>query len=311
MVSKKNKVIHSVKGTGTQLQQDAHAKGRFADNGELKYSLRSLSLYAPWIRNVYIVTDNQCPAWINREYVTIVDHKEIFPEFASLPCFSSRAIELCVHRIGNLSEHFLLFNDDCFLGSMVFPNDFFLEKGDPVLWVVKKKKKYRPKLLADDYPQMSAYRGADVFSRRLILKRYNKYLPYRVRHYPKPMLRTAMEEIWNMFPQDVERTLAGHFRKTNDLLIATFFSYFMIATQRGRLRTINGLRAVTDFLGGRVRHITANVGGQVFHKRMKQIKNQKPLTFCINDAEYSSDRDRKTIPEFLSAYFADKCFYER
>ena len=32
-------------------------KGRYADNDELKYSLRSVEAYAPWIRNVFIVTD--------------------------------------------------------------------------------------------------------------------------------------------------------------------------------------------------------------------------------------------------------------
>lgn len=40
-------------------QENIEAVGdiRFYDNEELKYSLRSLELYAPWINHVYIVTD--------------------------------------------------------------------------------------------------------------------------------------------------------------------------------------------------------------------------------------------------------------
>ena len=32
-----------------------NCKGRTADNDELKYSLRSVEMYAPWIRKIFIV----------------------------------------------------------------------------------------------------------------------------------------------------------------------------------------------------------------------------------------------------------------
>ena len=41
------------------------AAKRFADNDELKYSLRSLEKHAPWFRNVYIVTNGQIPIWLD------------------------------------------------------------------------------------------------------------------------------------------------------------------------------------------------------------------------------------------------------
>ena len=186
---KKKEIIDDLYGRSHLLKDDVASVGRFADNDELKYSLRSLALHASWINNVYIVTDNQCPRWINRDKVTIVDHNEIFPENASLPCFNSHAIELCIHRIKGLSEHFLLFNDDFFLGSAMHKYDVFKGNSDPVLWVLKKRKKYKNNLLSDKYMHMRTHRGADVYARRLILKKYNTYLPYRVRHYPKPMLR--------------------------------------------------------------------------------------------------------------------------
>lgn len=73
---------------------------RFDDKYELKFSLRSLEKYAPWIRHVYIVTNGQIPYWLNLDYegVTVISHEEIFPDALDLPTFSSPAIEQHIHR---------------------------------------------------------------------------------------------------------------------------------------------------------------------------------------------------------------------
>ena len=92
------------------LSRDAelNGKNRYANNDELKYSLRSIAMYAPWVRKVFIVTDNQVPAWLDTSNpkVRIVDHAEIMPA-ESLPCFNSSLIEHFLYKIPGLSEHFL------------------------------------------------------------------------------------------------------------------------------------------------------------------------------------------------------------
>ena len=77
-----------------------NCKGRYADNDELKYSLRSISLYAPWVHKIFIVTDNQIPEWLDttNPKIQIVDHKDIMPE-ESLPCFNSSLIEHFLYKI--------------------------------------------------------------------------------------------------------------------------------------------------------------------------------------------------------------------
>ena len=40
---------------------------RYRDNNELKYSLRSLVKYAPWVRRIFIVTADQVPSWLHLE----------------------------------------------------------------------------------------------------------------------------------------------------------------------------------------------------------------------------------------------------
>jgi hypothetical protein len=100
---------------------------RFVEFDELRYSLRSVERFAPWIRTIFIVTDNQVPAWLDRHSprVRIIDHQEIFPSSDWLPSFNSSAIESQLHRIPGLAEHFLFANDDMFFGQACRPEDFF------------------------------------------------------------------------------------------------------------------------------------------------------------------------------------------
>jgi hypothetical protein len=115
-----------------------HLKTRFLDNGELYYCVASLRKYAPWIRNIYVVTDNQVPDFLTPEiqkkyHIHIVDHKEIFKSYEwALPTFNSMSIETAIWRIPDLSERFIYLNDDFILCSPVDRNDFF-QNGNVVL----------------------------------------------------------------------------------------------------------------------------------------------------------------------------------
>jgi hypothetical protein len=100
---------------------------RFRDNGELRYSLRALEKHAPWVRRVFIVTDNQLPAWLDLENarVRVVAHSEFFANKSHLPTFSSPAIEANLVNIPGLADRFIYFNDDVLLGRAVWPEDFW------------------------------------------------------------------------------------------------------------------------------------------------------------------------------------------
>ena len=99
---------------------------RFYDNNELKYSLRSIEKYAPWFRNIYIVTNGQVPNWLNltNSRVKLIKHEEIFQNKTHLPTFNSAAIETHIHRIKGLSKYFVYFNDDLLLTKPIWPDDF-------------------------------------------------------------------------------------------------------------------------------------------------------------------------------------------
>ena len=61
----------------------------------------------------YLVTDNQIPNWLNlnNSHVQVIDHHEIIDD-QFLPTFNSNAILMNAYKIPNLSEHFMIIEDD-------------------------------------------------------------------------------------------------------------------------------------------------------------------------------------------------------
>ena len=107
--------------------QDEETSSRFQDNEEMRYSLRSVWNFAPWVRNIFVVTNGQIPSWLNLHHprLHVVPHSVIFRNSSHLPTFSSPAIEANLHRIPGLSEHFVYLNDDVMFGRQVSPSDFY------------------------------------------------------------------------------------------------------------------------------------------------------------------------------------------
>ena len=111
---------------------------RFNSIGEIDITIKSIIKYAPFFKNIYLVTDEQTPdsfetlkeladsSGINLE---IIDHKVIFEGFEEfLPCFNSRSIESVLFKIPKLSEYFVIFNDDTFLMRETKIENFFINK---------------------------------------------------------------------------------------------------------------------------------------------------------------------------------------
>ena len=113
---------------GISLSDDNNGDARFENHDELKFSLRSVEKYAPWIRTVFIaIADSQSPPkWLNLEHpkVKIVHHSDFIPK-AHLPVFDSNTIEHFIARIPGLSEHFLCANDDMMFNRSVDQDFFF------------------------------------------------------------------------------------------------------------------------------------------------------------------------------------------
>ena len=107
---------------------------KYREWDELRYSMRSINEYAPWVRRIYIVTSSkhQVPTWLdtNHPRIRMVFHDELFPDpLRELPTFNSLAIETVLHRIPTLSNHFLYFNNDVLIGRPLAFDPTFVAAG--------------------------------------------------------------------------------------------------------------------------------------------------------------------------------------
>ena len=111
----------------TEAPTEDNADARFRDWDIIRYLFRGIQKHAPWVRTVHFITVGHLPKWMNTEApgLRIVKHTDYIPEIY-LPTFSSHTIELNMHRIPGLAEHFIYFNDDILIQKDLVRTNFFL-----------------------------------------------------------------------------------------------------------------------------------------------------------------------------------------
>lgn len=284
---------------GEATKSEVNCKGRYVDNNELMYSLRSVEKYAPWIRKIFIVTDDQVPAWLNTSHpkIQIVDHTEIMPK-ECLPCFNSVIIEHHLHRIPGLSEHFLYANDDMFFNKPVKPEDFFAKDGLPIIrmnrrpfrkWVLL----YKTKVLGRS---MRNYIQTIHNAAQLVEKRYGTYYSGKTHHNIDAYLKSGNQHAREAFEKEISVTLTNHVRSSNDIQ-RNFYSYVALAEKQGHRRYVTGHTSFRLHIDNR--------------KRYEKFIKYNPMLFCMNDSQYANDDDRRYAGEFLRKYFPNKSQFEK
>ena len=107
---------------------------------EIIYSVNSVIKFIPWIRKIFIVTNNQVPP-IDKQLITsgkviIIDQNTIVePKY--LPTFNSDVIESYLHNIPDLSEIFLYNNDDMMHLNHIDRRDIYEVKNNKVLLKIR------------------------------------------------------------------------------------------------------------------------------------------------------------------------------
>jgi len=298
--------------------EEVSGAGRFRNNDELKYSVRSVMKFAPWIRKVFIVTDDQVPAWLDtsNRRVEIVDHKDIFGNADDLPSFNSQAIEMRLHHITGLSERFLYFNDDFFLGRPTSVSDFFHESGMGKLFTGKKLSRVWPRKLLRESSMVrdNPHQRAVYNARRLIHERYGYIANRDLRHSVKVASRTVLSELESQFPQAFRNTIAHQFRDNTNVLVSSLAAYYEMATSENRPYFINILRGDRRrYSIGLIRRkrdyvfIPLEVGSiEKIRGRLAAIRKYGPLMFCINDGPGASRERVELAMGFLEEYFPER-----
>jgi len=204
---------------------------RYSNNDQLKHSLRSLEMYAPWINKIFIVSNCAPPDWLVTHHPRIqwIEHQEIFPDSAQLPTFNSHAIEACLHNIKDLSENFVYFNDDFFLSQPCHPYDFFDEYDHPVLHFEESTTTY----LDDQVGVYPDYIAASINSGKLIELLYGNRPRKQHKHVPYALKKSILSELEATFANAFESTRKAKLRSRTDLNVVSFlFQHYARASGR-------------------------------------------------------------------------------
>lgn len=254
---------------------------RFIQHDEVRYCVRSIKNHAPWIRKIWIVTDNQFPACFDQEEaerngVFVVDHRHIFRDFEyALPTFNSQSIESMIWRIDGLAEQFIYFNDDMILTAPVKPEDFF--EGDKLklrgLWKVAQK------------AERNLHRQCKVNGAKLA-GYPSKFFHYA--HVMYPMLVSAQREAYEKRLELLAFNVAFRFRSTEQF-ISTSYHYHLLFKAKRVIKAAT--KPVVHFSMAMIN----DAPKAEIIRNIRRMKRKTTFAACVNDLGLVAKR----VPTFV------------
>ncbi|MGW7209614.1 stealth family protein [Streptomyces sp. NPDC054837] len=262
---------------------------RYTSHDELRYALRSLEMYAGFVRHVYLVTDSQIPDWLDprAEGLTVIDHRDILPADA-LPVFNSHAIESRLHHIPGLSEHYLYFNDDVFINRPVGAEHFF--HGNGIARIPLSPLKLG---IGAPHPLEPAPNSAGKNAREIISRFHGRHITHKSLHTPHPQLLSVMREMESLGIEELDRTSYSRFRSTADVAPAsTLHHHWAMATARA---------VPADY---RFRYV--QLGTPDMRRRLSRLAAGEDVDFfCLNDVDTPPEA-RPAAQAAISAFLERK-----
>lgn len=275
-------------------RNDVNGEVRYRDWDNLKYWFRGVEKYAPWVNKIYFITWGHLPAWlnINNPKLKIINHKDYMPK-EYLPVFSSNPIELNIHRVKDLSEHFVLFNDDVFLINDVKKEDFFkngipVDNYNEVNWDSSREDPVFSSIVKNNYKVLNShYEKRKVlfshffkfFNPKYGLKRNLQTIKTSItkptfvginnNHISQPFLKSYFEKVWQQEYDVLNETSLHKFRSDTDVS-QWLIRYFQL---------MDGKFIPRDFNLGKF-----FIVGDDNRELVNTIKQQKYKIVCINDS---------------------------
>jgi Stealth protein CR2, conserved region 2/Stealth protein CR1, conserved region 1/Stealth protein CR3, conserved region 3 len=279
---------------------EAKVKSRFRNRDELKYSLRSIYHYAKFVNHIYIVTDAQRPSWLkNHPKITVVDHKHIFSNHGHLPTFNSHAIEANLHKIPGLSERFIYFNDDVFLGKPIKAKRFFSKNGKIKIFLsesVAARGIYSPRNIGF----VAGWKNTNQLLDNIFINKKRKKR-YYLNHAPFAFRKSQIRQFETLLPDVVQRNSSHKFRSPEDFAFTNgLIQYF--ALYQGQARK------------ARFKSMVVYFGNDLNRNEflLNRLKKKKPSAFCLEDvANVDNAAADKQLNEFMEGCFPEKAPWEQ
>ena len=283
---------------------------RYRDWGILPYWFRAVEQFAPWVHKIYFITCGHLPSWldITNPKLVIVRHEDYIPS-EYLPTFSTHPIELNLHRIKELSEHFVYFNDDMFLTSPMKKKDFFhngLPCDAPIESAVMHDDYANPwsHILINDVAVINMHYDKHEVIRRyrrkwfswkyrsgllrnLLMYPYGKFASFKYMHLPSPYLKSTYGEVWKTEPKILDEVCKNRFRSVFDVN-----QYLMRYWQ-----LVNGRFEPAYPLIGRLFYSADD-----HTQALQSIRSQQYKMICLNDYHATEETFQKNSREIQEAF---------
>lgn len=285
-------------GLGELNEQSANAS-RYESRDELRYSLRSLETYAPWIRKIYLVTDDQVPSWLDTSNprIEIISHRDLFGNAGTLPTFNSHAIETRLHHIPGLSEHYLYLNDDVCFGRPIGPEKFFHANGLAKFFVSKAQVDLGIPTPADP-PVLSAAKN----NRALLERQFGRAPRQKMKHTPHPQRRSVLEAMEAAHPEIFTETAHHQFRHSGDYSIPSSLQHYY--------SYLTG-----NAVPGSIRYVYTDLSDPATPARLRRLLTRRDMdVFCINDTDSTPEQIEEQsalLASFFESYFPNPSSFER
>ena len=274
---------------------------RYRDWSNLKYWFRGVEKFCPWVHKIHFVTWGHFPKWLNTEHpkLNIVNHRDYIPE-KYLPTFSSHTIELNLHRIKGLSEHFVYFNDDMFIFDHTTP-EFFFKNGKPCdsavmnvhcynmedmfimapfrdIGVINHEFHMREVIRKNPFGWFNLKYGVNNF-RNLILMGCPRFPGILQQHLPASYKKSTFQEVWHKYPEILNETCMHKFREMTDVN-QWLFKEWQLAKGDFTPRKLQVGKSVPAY----------NIGAAY-----KCISRQEATMLCLNDTEMDYGQFKKCV----------------
>ena len=276
-----NRYSPNVKKT---TQTTAAMRFRGQDNF-FRYFFRSIEKNMPWISNIYllVMSSSQVPEWLDTTKVRVVTHKQFIPR-KYLPTFNSSVIELFLHNIPGLSEHFIYVNDDFYAWNKMSQEEFFDYKSNCCLFNLIKENK-DPKT-GHDWWQMCQNNHDLIYNT-------DKAIPYyRLDHEFRPYLRSQWKACYLENEQKIKDSLS-QFRSANNYTCYLYSLY---------LAKNNNQKASSLKLG----YLASNANEKAIAKVLSSAD-----MLCINDtADENNIYQNKLLRQYFKLKFNKKSNFE-
>jgi len=289
-----------VDGEDPELQADMRRYASGADdlNPErtrdlydlLRYSLRSVAMFAGWIRNVHIITRRpQVPTWldVDNPRVNVVHHDELSGFAPYLPTFNSTAIESFVHAVPGLSENFLYLNDDFLFGAPTALEDFLTAAGKQRVF--------------------GTYFGIWL-PWRIYRKRWKLFSTVHLEHCPRFVHKPFWEAMLEANKKALHRTRTSRFRVGSDLRMDRLYRMWMLGPKRRHAEAVKARELLQYHRFHRIDNAREEQD-----RALEALVAMRPKFYCLND-DQGPDPDALVcdrVREFLDTYYPDVSEFER